>query len=431
MTEVGAAADLTVPPSRSRAFVGAAAVVSAMTWATLVLAGRMAGPSGYVTFSALWGLFYSVAGALYGYQQEVTRTVATPLLELAPRATARHPWPVGMVAGAVGVVAACAVALLTILVGASSPSAPTSVVVVMTVGALIQVGYSTVNGVLAGTGSWRTLAGVILAEALVKLVLTGLVLDASTAPGTVALVVLSGTMVWPAALVARRTRHRIAAALRRPMARAHANVPLAVLIAGCSALLLAGFPFLLASTAIRHHLQAPGVVAAAVTFGRGPLLVLAPPLAVVLMQRIASTTEVVRLSRLHVGVIAISAAGVVLSGWAIGPSVLRLLLGSAYSIERTFAAEIILSAFLLLGQVLTGTILMGLSMHGRAALGWGISTVCTLGALQAPLAPGAALASALLVAPAVGLLVHCQALRSSMRGAHSMVQTRQPDQRRA
>lgn len=396
-------------------FLGSAALVAAFTWLTLAVAGRFLGPAEFAVYSGIWSLFYAFAGAAYGYQQELTRFTAQTdgLVTGRPRG-----YQLGSVSVVCIVVGASTVLILSPLWAPPlATQAPTSLVLILVIGAAIQMTYSTSVGVLAGLGRWSLVAQIILVESLTKLVMTSLIVGRHPASPLMAIVVVFGTATWPLVLLRRDARTGLRDTWRSRMDKPASRISYSVVTSGCTALLIAGFPVLLVITQAGADAASVGSLVGAISLGRAPFLVMAAPATAVLMRGLASSAVRRRDVLTAVGLfIIVVPLGCALAAF-FGPTVVRLVFGDGFLVGRGIMVWTVVSAAILGIHMILGTSLIAFGKHPASAAGWMLSVASTLGVLLISDEVEKAASAALVLGPSTGMVVHmCLLARYVRRG---------------
>lgn len=411
----------TPPPAtigrRGSIQIAVASLISAGSgYAILTLAARLLVPVEENTvFVTFWSTLFACFGVLSGLSIETTRAVAShadePLDERQP-----HVLTVGAGIGVgAGVVAAT---LAPWWSSAVFPAGRSSLGLLVALGIALYAMHSVVVGTLAGRRSWRTYSRLIAADALVRLALVGAVavVGATVSGFAVATVAAATTWVWflllsPRARSAARTRadSRAATFLRRIGATGVAQ--------GASALLVVGFPVLLAVTTSHAMYATAAPLLLAVSLTRAPLLI---PLNA--YQGVAVSHFVAHRDRGLAALLpalrivgALGAVGAV-GADLVGPWLLRTLLGAGYSVSGPVLAALTAASALLALLTLTGAMCQALTLHGAFVLGWVTAVAVAFGLLLLPLSLEMRCVLALAGGPFAGAVVHVVRLRRIPRG---------------
>lgn len=367
-------------------------------WAALVVVGRSEGPAEFATFAVVWAVFFGVGGAFAGLQQEVTRTVSTADDEG------------GGATRLLGPVLLLALPVVAVVAVVSALDADAEQAAALGLGLVGLALLTFVAGGLAARDAWRSLACLMIGDAVLR---TAAVVLCVTADRTDLLpwAIAVGAFAWAPLLVLPDVRGAV---------RAHGVDPAPVLArkslaamagTGCAALLVAGFP-LLVSVARSGELSAGvGILLATLILVRAPLLVVLYGFRpVVLRGFLASDVHVpaaVRRWWLVLG--GGGVAGVVVAALA-GPPVVRAVFGDDYSTDATELALLAAGSFLLAMLVVSGIALVALDRHLGSVLGWLAAVSASLVALAVPGSDRTAILLACTAGPVVGLAVHASLL---------------------
>ena len=372
--------------AKARGVSGIASVTAAMAVASLagmvllLMIGRLLSPADFGLFVAFWGVLFGLGSSLSTIEQETARRAAAAVDEDGPTA--------GAVTAAAALIAS-AVAALTLIPPVSerlygdASSVIGLVVVAATIGFSVQFA---VRGLLMGTGSIRDYAGIVVAEALSRLVLVGVVALAFdlTLP-TAAVAVAAGSYAW--LLWARRAGSVIPRT--RPNARqlwpALRRAGSLMLGAALTASMVTGFPTMV-TILTGSPSTATGAVFAALTVSRVPLLVVSPLQAMavptVLRWNAAKAdgrgSPLRRMLALGTGAfVVLSAAGGIV-GWYLGPQIVRLVYGSAYEVGPGAVALLVASACILAWVLLLSAALVALAAYRRMITMWLVAVTLTV-----------------------------------------------------
>ncbi|MCW2782220.1 MAG: hypothetical protein JWR35_2669 [Marmoricola sp.] len=397
-----------VPSTSRHALTGigiSSAVAAVLTWSLHVVAGRELGVSGYARFMVVWGIFFTLTGILQGLQQEVTRSVSSAL---AGGTQGRRPIVGTLLIGASGFV---------VLV-ASSPLWAAPLLDHNWFGASVALGlgfaaYSIANllsGGLAGMHSWRLYSLAILFEGVLRAVFVIGVLVVGTNEIGWALALLGASGVWVFLAADIGTRR---AALAHGDQRSRVFVWMsaqAMVAAGCSALVVSGFPVLLAIFARSGSRNAAGVVLAALMVTRTPVLLFLNSYQGVLIAQLVTSRSPNRLLRRWLGLGLILAVPAALVSYFIGPPILRLVFGPAFDASGQLFAGLVVSTGTLALLTLTGWTVLARGQHAIFAAGWFVAAAVTSATLSLSLDLADRAPLALVVGPLAGAALHLRAL---------------------
>jgi O-antigen/teichoic acid export membrane protein len=391
------------PERSSLGRIGASSAVAAgLAMLLNVVAGRTLGVSGYADFLVVWGLFFALTGILPGLQQEVTRSVATARV----RDMRGRPPVVGAVIIGIGGGA---------LIALSSPlwasrvleDQPLDVSVILSAGFLCFAWANHVNGTLAATHRWPLYAAAILLDGVLRFLFVG-----------AALVLGTGAVGWALGLIASALTWVVLAGL--PDVRAATIAPgdagtavfvrrsaHAMIAAGCSAIIVAGFPVLLrlfAGSAASG--AAAGIVLAVLMATRAPLLLFLNAYQGVLITRLVDSDVPIRLMSRWLATGLLFSAPAAVTAYLIGPGLLRLVFGEAYVATGGLFVGLVLSGMSLGVITVVGWTALALKRHTVFVCGWLTAVAATSILLTVPADLDRRVSLALTLGPLVGASVH-------------------------
>ena len=390
--------------------IGAASLFAAvLTWVLQAMSGRLLGPEDFAAFMVIWGFVFLEVGLLQGLQQEVNRAVARS--EPVQRAERPPAWfggrtvRLGLLCGCAGAAGLLATSPLWAdrIFGAGWFPITAAAAFAFASYAL----YSVVNGALAGRKRWGDYSVSIAVESVLRLVLVLTVISLGSGLAGQAWGLAGAGLTWVVLL--GRTGFRSAASevgdVTLPVMAAGAAH--AMVAAGCSAILIAGFPVLMKITTTGALPPEAGVVLAAVVATRAPLLLPLNAFQAVLLSRfVLAREEIMRtLGRLLALVALVTVAGAGLA-YVAGPLLLRLLYGDAYVIGPVLIAVLVVGAGLITMQTMSGSAVLALNHHRLFAAGWVVATAVAVAMLSLELSVGVRSAWALTTGPLTGLLVN-------------------------
>jgi O-antigen/teichoic acid export membrane protein len=386
----------------------ATAVAGVSGYAILLLAAAfLTEPEAYVTFTVFWSTLYLFVGAIGGVQQEVTRAVRP--MPTAPKRSALVSFT--LYSGLLLVAVSATVGV--VLAPTAFSADPVGLTTWFGVGLIGYLGCAVLSGAMYGLRLWRPIAGLTIADAVIRgaLVVMGLllhfppqVLAAFTAvPFTAAL-----ALVWLA--VRRRVVGRFA--LDVDVKRLSVNALGTVAAAAATGVLVTGMPLLIT-------LMMPGIPAAlaaslivVITITRAPLIIPLMALQSFLIVDFRSAHaavlgRLVKYMALLVGV-TVLASGV---AYFIGPWLILTISSGRYDVDGAVVAWIVASAGLVALLCLTGPVLLSENRHTVYVAGWIIAAVVTLLGFLLPLEPVARTLTVLVAGPVAGLVVHLLGVR--------------------
>ena len=342
-------------------------------FALLALIGRLLTPADFGLFVSFWGVLFGIGGSLSTIEQESARRTATGDGE-------RGPSPTAVTAAAAGLAALAASITLLPPVAARLYGEEGGwlglVVVLSAVGFAIQF---TVRGVLIGSNSVRGYAGIVIAEAVARLVLLLVVVVAFGASvTTAAIAVAAGSFVW--LIWSRRARAALPLSELKPRDAwpATQRAGSLMIAAALTASVITGYPTMVAALTDQAPGAAGGAVFAALTVSRVPLLLVSPiqAMAVPAVIRLRSVAPQGRWSPLRkllvAGPLAFACLGVLggAAGWHVGPQIVQLVYGPAYEVPPAAVAMLVASAFMLAWVLLTSAALVAFAAYRQMIVMW-------------------------------------------------------------
>lgn len=385
--------------------IGVATIVaSGLSYALILLVARLVDQDDYARFLTIWGVIFGLGSALSVVEQEVARQAA--LASLTPRRTVgREALLVTAVAGSLALVV---LAILTATplrdVLLDDGGLVLLIVITSTTGFAVQF---TVRGILVGNTVVGPYGLLVVVEALIRLVATGLV----------ALAVTDGRLIWLVAAVATGSFAWIPVIRRcRPFVdTSHDAPPLRPIVrrmltlgaaTGLTACLLTGYPAIV--TAVTGTSAGLATLFAVISATRIPLVLLTPiqALTVPTVVRATERSDTGTLRRMFGRAATITVAATIgtgLIGWAVGPWVVRLLFGSGYHPPAWMTMALAASTVVLGAAQLATSALLALSRFTATAVSWA-SGVAVAVALLAAL-PGATATRAVVGLAAASVVV--------------------------
>lgn len=366
----------------------------------------LAEDSAYVTFTVYWSTLYLCVATLSGIQQEITRAAA-PVVDQPPSPVLRQFTLISIAVTLVVVV------VLALLFGhLILPSSTLALAVALGIGVVGYLLVAVLSGVLYGLRMWTAVAGITILDAGFRALL---VLTALAAGLGEEWITLAASVPFGLAFIVMwlRMRSRVVGRFRLdvPLRRLLAHTAGTVVAAASMGIIMNGLPMLLRLTSADAQPSVLAGIILAISITRAPIVL--PLLALqsffisVFRGQGAAITRRIFLY-LGVGVVVIAVlAGV---AWLIGPWAIGWLSAGRFEIEPAIMAAITTSAGLVALLCVTGPALLGERRHTPYVAGWVVTALLTIGALLLPIDLISRLSLALLVPPAVGLLVHLGAL---------------------
>lgn len=366
------------------------------------------------TFLIFWSVLFTFAGVLTGLNFEVTRTIAAATAGVVDQ----RPTPLGgprvvLVAGAIGLALSALLALASPWWATwQFPTQPQMLALAVALGVAGLGFYHGTGGALAGSGQWGRYARLVFADSALRVLLVvGIVLATHSVVGAAlgsALAFFIGLgflVVVPAVrpLASLRTADTMKSLLFRFGA--------AALASGSSALLVMGFPALLALTTPPEIIEVNDPLLMALTLTRAPLMIPLNAVQGIVISHFSRATSfgfrtmwpILRIA-LAVGAIAATLA------WLLGPWLLTNIWGPEFYVSGPILGALTAGATGLAVVSLTGSVCQSLTLHRSFVLGWLAAVVSAIGLLTLPLPLASRAALALGIGPVVGIVVHLVAL---------------------
>ena len=384
--------------------VAATGLVGIAGYLITVWVPNLIGFGPYATFAVFWAFTFLVAAALSGIQQEITR--GTQARQPGDDTRAGQAGKFAILAS-VGVLAAvlCTAPLWQ---AAVFPDHGWALVVPLAVGAASYVPLAVLAGSLYGVGHWKALFALMTIEGLLRLVLVILAAylqpDAATFAWAIAIPFPVAVLaVWPFA------RARIVGKTRLDVSLPQLtwNVSRTIVAASAMGLMISGFPLVLQLTSPGQPEGLMGLVIAAATLTRAPLIVVGMALQsfLIVFFRARAAHFWRTLLMLEAAVLVI---GVVLAvaGYLLGPAVFAFAFPREEVPADWLVATFVLSSALVGALCVTAPAVLSRNAHAAFSAGWIVAAATTVVCLLLPLGFVEKTVLALLVGPTAGVLVH-------------------------
>ncbi|TFD82677.1 hypothetical protein [Cryobacterium fucosi] len=394
----------------------ATVLVAGGGYIVLVLVARILGPDRYLDFSVFWAALYLGVGGIFGVQQETTRSVKTGLLGPGENGTRRGANAVrsGLAVGAV----------VAVLVAASSPfwagqifgAAAWQYVALVVLGILLYSGHAATVGALAGRNSWSNYSYLIVAESVARLCLVGVVAVLASSVLGFAFASTLAMATWLLFLLAEPFRLAAGSRLDAGFATSVGRTLQSVVASTASAIIVTGFPLLLAVFVRGEDPDDLARIILVVTLTRAPILV---PLNAFLGMIVSSfvdrreqTLRTVLRPMLWVFVLSL-VLGIV--AVLIGRQLLIFIFGQAYDMDALFIGGATVAAGFVGVISISGAAALARGHHRAYTGGWLLAALITAVTLSLPIHITERVLLALLVGPIVGTMVHVWALARGRR----------------
>ncbi|MFB7843336.1 hypothetical protein [Microbacterium sp. NPDC056052] len=365
--------------------LAATAISAASSFVILLIVAPALGPAGYASFSVFWAALFMLVGVLFGVQQEATRAVA----DAVPRDTSRRGaslvhFAVVLGGGALAILAATGPLWAEPVFGAGHTvwAFPLAIAVAS------YVGVAAVNGVLAGSANWSGFALVPLVDGVSRLVLVGIVLLtgadttalcwAVAVPFPLSLVVVA--LFWRSGIA----RHSV---VGESYGRLTANVARTVVASAANAVLVNGFPVVLALFGGGDR-AALGAVVLALTLTRAPILVPLTALQSMLITRFSASSRSasIRFALLLIGCLAVFTAFAAFLAALCGEAVFAWLFGDGFALDGMLLGFLVGASGCLGVLTVTGASVLAAKRHTVFATGWVLA--CVLSVVLVAVFPG-------------------------------------------
>ena len=186
----------------------------------------------------------------------------------------------------------------------------------------------------------------------------------------------------------------------------------AMVAAGLAALLIAGYPALVAATSdAESGVASAGVVAALVLF-RSPIILLVNGFRPYVLVHVVTSGRSTRAAVFRLWGVMAALGGVAAAvAAAVGDAALRVSAGSGFDISATEAAALVASATLMAMLSLSSIAFVAMDRHLVATLGWALAVLVSLVVLVLPGDADRRIVISALVGPVVPLAIHAAILR--------------------
>ncbi|MDF2916140.1 MAG: hypothetical protein K0S70_357 [Microbacterium sp.] len=361
----------------------------------------------YVTFSVYWSTVYLIVAAIAGLQQEIARA-ARPSADATRTRGALARYTAGAAIVVVGLTAASAPAWAAAVFGdAAGGLVPPLLAAVL--------GYTLVavlSGVFYGARNWKSVAGMTVLDAALRVVAVVGVVAAGAGIAVVGWAValpflLSALVLW---LVSGR-RSVSAIVLDASGGQLARNSVSTVGAALATGVMISGLPLLLGSLAQGLGPQLLASLILVITLTRAPLVI---PLLAMQSYLVVTFRDDPSSARRRTVVwsacLLVVTAVLAVAGTAVGPWVVEVLYGDKYDVPSLVYAAVIASAGFTALLCLSGPAALARGRHVRYVTGWGAASVALLTGLIVLPTTLEGVVIPLMVAPLVGAAVHLTAL---------------------
>lgn len=386
----------------------ATAIGGTSGYVIMLAAGAMLGGDDFLPFAAFWSAIYFVVGALAGVQHEATRAARPAPEGTVPRTRARNIFVLTAIAS-------------TVLVVGSSPlwvnrvfhEQPQELLPPLVAGAIGYLATAVTAGVLGGLGSWRLIAVMTSTDAIARLIAVAIALAFTDDTVVLAWCVATpfGVVGFAAAAVVRRKAHG-RYTIDESLKQLAWNASRTVVSGAAMGVLVTGFPALLTGFAPQSEHDLVASIVYVSNLVRSPLIVITMAFQLMLVQRLRDSSRPSATIAKILTVLAVAGAVFTGLGAAIGPWALNTL-NAGYSLSVLQIVILVGSAAPSAALFVTGAGLLARGAHGAYVAGWVLAAVIAVVILASADRVMTAVAGAVIVAPAIGLIVHVLALLRS------------------
>lgn len=387
--------------SGSALVIGATLLAGLGGYAIVTLMARSLGES-YGHFAVFWALLYLAIGTFSGIQQEVSRGTLKPSL------VSQNPQNVTLFSLAFQLALIVAILMCIVMFFLAPLFFSTQLIGfsgAVVSGATLSVFVGVLAGGLYGTHSWRPLAVLIVADVLFRLILLG-----AFSYFTHNVVLLAWICSIPFVLVlfcvipmSKNTVNK-STALDINIGQAYRNIGRTVGASFGAAVLVSGFPALLAVSEGVDSQASLSAVIYALTLTRAPLVVgiLALQSFLVVKFRDFSFGLGALVLKFNIIVLLI---GIVLStaAFVFGNQVIVFLAGSKFSLSPEFLALLTLSSVPTAWLAITGAATLSKKLHTSYSIAWLFAALASIATLFIPNEIETKLIVALIVGPLIGV----------------------------
>lgn len=367
---------------------------------------RALGAADYSVFGVFWSGLFLIVGVLFGVQQETTRGTAESIHRGGKAAPKSSLW---LFAGVLALVVMVIVFVSGMWWAAPALGADNAgLVLQIALGSGANALVATLSGVLAGSQLWRHLGSIIALDGILRLLLVLAALSISTDPVLLAwAVILPFPLSLGIVVFASPRPFRQFARSSLGYRQLIANSGHTMLAASATALIINGFPLVLAFFTGAGDQAELGALILAITITRAPVLVPLMALQSYLVTRFTGMKMspwplIFRAFGLIGAVMILLAVATLL--W--GSAAFETLIAKEFALSTAALVPLVVSSGFIGALCVTGPALLALGMHRSYAFGWVVGSVVAVGMLFLPVGLEQKAALALSVGPIVGLLLH-------------------------
>jgi hypothetical protein len=284
----------------------------------------------------------------------------------------------------------------------------------------IFVFMATVSGSLAGSDSWTGVAFIIGLDGILRLVSVTVALLLTQDPVLLAWMVVAPLPITLAiSVVVFRRSLRSTMILADSQRTLVWNVVRTMTASAGSAILITGFPLVLALVSSDSQQDELAPLILAITLTRAPLLMPLSAFQGFLVVQFAKTParQWRLLAFLGGGLVVLGSIGALLA-WLVGPVLLESFFGQSYVLDGELLALLVGAAAAIAGLYVTGPAVLARGGHAGYALGWIGAVTFALVTLCVPGDLNSRAIAALAIGPLIGMAIHIAFLLMA-RNRHS------------
>lgn len=401
-----------VPSAPSVLWVLIATLISGVSgYLVMWLVARALGAADYSVFGVFWSALFLIVGVLFGIQQETTRATASALMHPTGEKSHSSLW---LFAAGVALVVGIVVALSGLWWAPRTlGTGGAGLIVQVALGSGANAVVATLSGMLAGARLWRHLGAIIASDGVVRLVAIFVALALGGNPAALAWAVI---IPFPIALglVFLFSPGPMIRYSGSPLSyrRLISNSGQTMLAASATALIINGFPLMLAFFAEPTEKAKLGALILAITITRAPVLVPLMALQSYLVTRFTGMTESMwPLIGRSVGLIGLVMAVLAGATFLWGTAAFASIVGVDFALSTGTLVPLVVSSGFIGSLCVTGPALLASGRHRGYALGWVVASAVSVGALFLPVGLEVKAPLALSIGPIIGLVVHLGLLR--------------------
>lgn len=318
-------------------------------------------------------------------QNEVTRAVRNR--NETGNAEGARVFPISLIAGsAVSLFLLSLIPFSDRIVGGERGWVP---LVFAALGSVLFAGHGAIMGGLSGVGHWKMFALLSSSEATTRVILVSGAIALTTTGGRLSAVeaaVALAAGAWLILFVVSRKIRNAASERSDRSSKETASAIFKAMGGGVgNAILLVGFPVLLAITTDSTEYKAAAPFLLAISFTRAPIMLPLNSFQGVIIAQFVSNQRLWKrlLIRYSSVIMAVAGLGAVLAA-ILGPWLMQVLLGENYRISGETLAWLMIAAGLIAIQTICSALLLALSKQSAYAIGWLLSAMVCIGVLIGP-----------------------------------------------